>query len=226
MLLAVLLSVALLAWSGVANLVLGDTGYLPRNLVLTALLLALARAAGLRVADLGLARRDVGSGLRWGALAMAVVALGLTVAVALGDAAGPVTAMLQDERAQLAPGSLAWAALVRIPLGTALFEEVAFRGVLLAALLRITSTSGAVAWSSVVFGLWHVAPTMVALELNGVAPLSLGGLSAVAGGVIVTTVGGVVFALLRVRSGSLVAPILAHVATNSLALLAAAVSTS
>ena len=42
-----------------------------------------------------------------------------------------------------------------------------------------------------------------------------------AGAVVVTFVAGLVFGWLRLRSRSLVAPVLAHVATNGLALVAA-----
>ena len=42
-----------------------------------------------------------------------------------------------------------------------------------------------------------------------------------AGAVVVTFLAGLVFAWLRLRSRSLVAPVLAHVATNGLALVAA-----
>ena len=44
------------------------------------------------------------------------------------------------------------------------------------------------------------------------------------GTIAVTTVAGVLFAWLRLRSGSLVAPILAHIATNSFAYVGALVA--
>lgn len=211
-----------MAWSLLANFVLGDTGYILRNLVLSALALVLARRFGFNPRQLGLSRGDVRAGLAWGSAAMAVVGAVLLAAVMVADHLAPVAALLADERAQLTPGRLAFVATVRIPLGTALFEEVVFRGLLLAAWLRVTSTGRAVWWSSVVFGVWHVAPTVVALELNGIDALGVGGVGAVLAGVAVTTLAGIGFSWLRLRSGSLLAPILAHTATNSFALLAAA----
>lgn len=216
------LAAALVGWSLLANLVIGDVGYVTRNLVLTALALEAARRAGFGWTDLGLGPRAWRAGLWWGLAAMAVVAAVLVVGVLLADRVPPVAALLDDERARLPAERLAFVALVRIPFGTALFEEVVFRGLLLAAWLRITSTARAVWWSSAVFGVWHVAPTMVALELNGVDPLSGAGAGAVLGAVAITTVAGIGFTWLRLRSGSLLAPILAHIATNSFALLAAA----
>ncbi len=61
---------------------------------------------------------------------------------------------------------------------------------------------------SVLFGLWHV---------NGVLHNGSGGIAvgAVIGTVLATTVAGVGFGWLRVRSDSQLAPVLAHVATNS-----------
>lgn len=217
------LAALLVGWSLVANLGLGDTGYLPRNLALTAVLLVVAmRAWGLSVQELGLARASLSRGAVWGGAAVVVVAVVLGLAVLLADHLSVVARLLADERAQLTSAELRHHVLLRIPLGTAVFEEVAFRGVLLAAWLRRRGTRHGVIGTSLVFGLWHVAPTMVALELNGVAVTSLTGLGAFVGAVVVTALAGVLFAGLRVASGSLLAPILAHWATNALGLLAAA----
>jgi uncharacterized protein len=63
-------------------------------------------------------------------------------------------------------------------------------------------------------------PTMQALEVNapdaGPAAVAAG----VAGGVVVTAVAGLGFCLLRLRSGSVIAPVIAHAAINSLATVA------
>jgi uncharacterized protein len=216
------LALALLAWSVVANLGLGDRFYVGRNLLLTFLLLVLARAVGLTTSDLGLGRIDLARGRRWGLAAVAVVAVVLGLAVGVADRFQPVAALLGDQRASLPSAEVAYQAAVRIPLGTALFEEVAFRGVLLALFVRTMGIWRATVTSSVVFGLWHVAPAIVALRINGVVPASAGGVGAVVSTVLVTTVAGVLFCLLRWRSGSLLAPVLAHWATNALGLVAAA----
>ena len=219
---ALAVSAGLMLWSLIANLVIGDTAYTLRNLLLTAGLLVAARRAGLGAAALGLAREHIGDGLRWGAGAVAVIAVVVAAGVAFAEVLPGVSALLADERAQLEGATLAAAMLVRIPLGTALFEEVAFRGVLLAVFLRCCSPKVAVLASSVVFGLWHIAPTAVNLQLNNIAPTSPAGLAAIVGGVAVTTVAGLAFTWLRWRSGSLLAPVLGHWATNALGLWAAA----
>jgi uncharacterized protein len=221
---ALVLSGSLVAWSALANLGLGDLLYVPRNLLLTGGLLLLARRWGLTVDELGLSRRNLGPGLRWGTGSAGVVAVVVGAGVVLADVIGPIATLLADDRAALTGTALAAAVLVRIPLGTAVFEEVAFRGVLRAVARRRWSAVPATLWTSAVFGLWHVAPTIVALRVNDVEPTSAAGIGAIAGAVATTTVAGVVFDQLRARSGSLVAPILAHWATNAFGLLAAAAS--
>ncbi|MFP4233595.1 MAG: CPBP family intramembrane glutamic endopeptidase [Nitriliruptoraceae bacterium] len=218
------LGLAVLAWSLVANWVIGDPGYTARNLLLTITLLVVARGAGLAPAELGLERDRVYDGLRWGGGAAAVIAVVLVAGVLLADALPGVATLLDDERAQLEGSALVSAALVRIPVGTAAFEETLFRGVLLAVFLRGTSLGRAALGTSALFGLWHVAPTAVSLELNGVVASSPEGIAAIAGAVAVTTVAGLGFTWLKVRSGSLLAPVLAHWATNAFGLLAAAAS--
>lgn len=222
--LAVLLTVGVVAWSPVANLVIGDRWYVSRNLVLTLLLIAGALALGASLGDLGLAADQLGAGLRWGRVVVVVVAVAVALAAALAGRVKLLGGLLSDQRANLPFPALVQAVLVRIPFGTALFEEVLFRGVLLFALFEVVSVPAAVVWSSVAFGLWHVAPTMVSLRENGIDPASVEGRSAIVGSVAVTTVAGVGFSWLLLGSGSLLAPILAHWATNALGLLAAAVT--
>lgn len=225
MLVLPLFSGLLLVWSAIADLVLGETLYTSRNLAITVLLLVAWRTRSRSWAEaaneLGLARNRLLAGARWGTIAFAVVAGVLFLGVAIADRVPPVAALLADERAVRFADDLLFTALVRIPLGTAVFEEVAFRGVLLAAALRTLSTWWAVTVSSVVFGLWHIPPTVVALWINDVSAASTEGVATIAGAVVVTTIAGFGFSWLRLGSGSLLAPVLAHCATNSLALLAA-----
>ena len=117
---------------------------------------------------------------------------------------------------------LAEEALVRIPIGTALFEELLFRGVLLALLLILFRPGLAVACCSVLFGLWHVLPALGFADAN--AGLGSGGgadVVAVVVTVVVTALAGVVLACVRLRSGSLVAPGIVHAMVNATALVAA-----
>lgn len=209
-----LVLVVLVAHNLVGNLVLPPALYVPVNLSVAAVLVAMARASGISAAELGLGRASVARGVAVGGVVFLVVAVVLVVAALV-----PATRQLfADQRvAGVTGGAVAFQALVRIPLGTVVLEEVAFRGVLLALLARATSTPAAVVLSSLMFGLWHVVPTVEALRANKVAPGFLG----VSAAVVATAVAGAVLCWLRLRSESLVAPALAHTATNSVALVLA-----
>jgi membrane protease YdiL (CAAX protease family) len=131
-------------------------------------------------------------------------------------AAAPATRpALRDERITgLSGRAVAYQVMVRIPLGTVLWEETAFRGVLQAALCRVMPGGAAIAVTNGVFGIWHVRPTAAALRVNGLAGGPGQTMAAVASGVAATAAGGVLLSWLRMRSGSLAAPILLHLATN------------
>ena len=80
---------------------------------------------------------------------------------------------LGDDLAHASGKLIAFEAAIRIPLGTALVEEILFRGVLLGLLLTQNSTLTAIVVSSVIFGLWHIFPTINTLESNnGAAALN------------------------------------------------------
>jgi membrane protease YdiL (CAAX protease family) len=184
-------------------------------------LLAAARISGLSWADLGLARHRLPAGLRWGGACSALVACGYAVGLAVPG----LRSLLTDARvAGLDGGEIAYQVLVRIPFGTVLWEEVAFRGVLLAALARLMSVRAATATSAAVFAIWHVRPTLGALAANDLADGPVLRAVAVLLAGLVTGVAGVLFTWLRLRSGSLLAPGLLHLAANTLGTLAAAIA--
>lgn len=186
-----------------------DRAVLPLNLALGAALVAAARAAGLSWDELGLGAAGVAPGLRWGGAAAALVLAGAAVALRL-----PTTRRLFADRrlAHLDRGGLALRALVRMPLGTSAFEEVAYRGVLFGALAGAGSVAMAVSVSAVLFGLSHVGPALAMARAN---PHRVSPTTVVAATVLATAVGGVLFALLRVRTLGIVAPALAHWAVNA-----------
>lgn len=200
------------------NRVVPEGLYVPVRLASSALLLLVAvRLAGCRLDDLGLDRVHVPAGLRWGGGAAAVVLGGYLLGLVLP----PTRDLYLDERVRsLTAGGLAYMALVAVPLGTVLLEELAFRSVLPAILNRRTSTWRAVLGSSALFGLWHVLPS---IGLNTVNPL-VGSFAAGAAGQVAATTfavvgtfgAGIVFSWLRYRSGSLLASILLHVSTNTI----------
>jgi len=189
--------------------------------VLMGALILVAWGTGATLADLGLAPADVGGGLRYGAGAFGLVLLVLIVAAVIPATNG----FLHDSRAQISGGRLVYDLGVSIVLFTAIPEEFAFRGVLLGSALRLWGPWRASLITSALFGLWHIAPTLHTMSDNrAVRSLSVtaGGESLlVLGSIAVTFVAGLAFCWLRLRSRSLIAPIMAHAAINGLALTVA-----
>jgi membrane protease YdiL (CAAX protease family) len=187
------------------------------NALAAGVTLAAAAASGLTATDLGLRRDQLRSGLRLGSAAAAPVVAAFALA-ALTPATRP---LLDDQRvAGLDGRQLAYQVLLRIPLGTVAWEEIAFRGVLQAALRRVLAEPAATAAASAVFGIWHIRPAAEALAANRLAPgrgARIAAVTAVAAG---TTAAGALLSVLRERSGSLAAPVLLHLAANCTAPLA------
>ncbi len=196
--------------------------YVPINLTVAAVLVWGARLSGLTWQELGFDPGRVVTGLVLGLAVVVMVAGAVAGAPSLAQVVPPLRRLLTDRRATGLSGTrLAYDTLVRVPLGTAVCEEVFFRGVLFAAMLDTGSVTGAVVVSSTLFGLWHVGPTLATLRENDSALAAAQRTLAVAGAVGATTIGGVAFCLLRLISGSLSTPVLAHWACNAFALLAA-----
>jgi membrane protease YdiL (CAAX protease family) len=193
------------------------------NAVAAGAALGAAAASGLTAGDLGLRRDRLRTGLRYGSAAAAPVVAAFGLA-ALIPATRP---LLDDQRvAGLDRRQLAYQVLLRIPVGTVAWEEIAFRGVLHGALRRVLSEPAAVGVGSAVFGLWHIRPTAEALAVNGLAAGRGARIAAVTGVAAGTAGAGVLFGLLRERSGSLAAPVLVHLAANCVAPLASALAGS
>jgi membrane protease YdiL (CAAX protease family) len=189
--------------------------------VLTGALALVAWWSGASPADLGLERGAVPTGLRYGAAAFGAVGL-----VVLTAAVVPLTQpVLHDSRGDITGGRLLYELTVTVALLTAVPEEFAFRGVLLGSATALWGPRRATWVTALLFGLWHIQPTLQTMSDNravGAASTQVAGrMALVAGAVVVTFVAGLAFAWLRLRSRSLVAPVLAHVATNGLALVAA-----
>jgi uncharacterized protein len=185
--------------------------------------LAIARWAGLSWQEVGLGRGTWRPGLIWAAGAIGAVA----VVFAIGAALPATRDAFRDTRYHLGWEHTLLTAFLLIPLGTVLFEEVAFRGVLWGLLRRAHGTLTATVVSSALFGLWHVLPSLGLATDNQAIGSTVGkGKSgeaiAVLATVLFTGLAGVVFCELRRRSGSLLASIGLHWATNALGVLAAA----
>lgn len=216
---AVTLAVGLVAYGTALNLrPPSDRTYVALNAAAGAVVVAVtAWVTGAAPRELGLSVPSAGSVVA--ALAVVVAVVGtVPVLVTFGRRSSRVADLLSDGRVRgMSRPVVLRRVLVRIPIGTAGFEEVAFRGALLAMFAEVLTVPAAVIASSVAFGLWHLAPTWQALEANDVRrrawPMAL----AVAG----TAAAGAVLCVLRLWSGGLLVPWTVHAALNGGALVAA-----
>ena len=222
--LALALVVALaVAGNAATNVLIPPPLYVFAALLLALLVVLVAvRVGGCSARDLGLDREQLGHGLRLGAAAAAVLAVVLTVGAVM-----PATRDLYADRRvdQHSVTLLLYHTLVRIPLGTVVLEETLFRGVLLGLPLRRWSPRAAVAFSSVLFGLWHLLPARNVSGFNPVVATATQGtlrqVLLIVLAVAATALAGAVFCWLRLRARSVAAPAMLHLAGNSLAYLLA-----
>ncbi|OBI71636.1 CPBP family intramembrane glutamic endopeptidase [Mycobacterium sp. E740] len=189
---AATMAVAMVGWSFVAPRV----RFHPiANAALGTALYALARP------PLGLRPPALWSGLRYGLSAGAVIAAGVASATAIPPVRRGMAAR------ELPEHPLRWMAF-DIPVGTVWPEEIAYRATLGTAAENAFEPIGGRLLQSVAFGLWHIMDARITRN-------------PVLGTVLFTGVAGWAFGWLHARSGSLAAPMLAHLAANETAALAA-----
>ena len=210
-----------LAWGAFAHRVLPERVRSGAGLGAALGLAALARRQGADWSDLGCEARDLPAGLKLGAAAAGAIVAVTATARAL-DRSGTA---FQDARVSDASRAEAAAhLLIRIPIATALAEELVFRGVILGLGQRGGDRRRALLVSALTFGLWHIGSALHPERqraTTGVvgqrrAPVAV----VVAGDVAATTIGGLGFGWLRLRSGSIAAPVMAHAALNGSAYVA------
>jgi membrane protease YdiL (CAAX protease family) len=179
------------------------------NLGLLVLLLAWAfGAARFSAAELGLAPRTAPASAALGGALSIAAALPPVLFIALAPlfAGGPV----ESDVTGYSGAGMAYFLAFRQPVGTALFEEVAFRGVLYGAWQRAGGDRLALIATALAFAAWHLVITSRTVAASGVVDAPW----AVAAGVAVSLaglfIGGLLFAYLRWHTNSVAAPAMAH----------------
>ncbi len=218
------IAVALIVVSNVmSNRILPNWAYLPWNATMAILLIVLAHRSGFDFTGVGLAfrrwHRPVGVGLILVATTGFIFALGLILPATKG-------AFIDARVNQTSLGGMLYQVLLRIPLGTVLLEEIAFRGVL----PTLFGGNPAQVWrwkpilgASALFGAWHILPSSALTDGNSAVHEMFGGsailvtLLAVASTMLV----GVLLSLVCYVGRGLKASMLVHWATNSLGFVAA-----
>jgi uncharacterized protein len=181
------------------------------NLGVGILVVLAAKRLGYSAAEIGLSREAWRRGWKPGVVIGALILLGVAVL------AGPAHRISADPAVQGMPLSiLAWQVLIRIPIGTALFEETMFRGVLYVAWQRRWGGRGAVLGSSVAFALWHVVAEMHRQERQG-HPWGRDAAAAAIPVLGFLFLVGVVLCCLRRRTGGVIATTIVHWAANAIA---------
>lgn len=215
-------AIALLAAHNITqNTILNESGYVTSSVLAATSLIGLAKATGADFADMGLSRQGAHESARLVACAAGAVLIGSAAALAVPDA----RAYMRDERAHdESIQAMRQKVLLRFPLGTALFEEVAFRGVI-PVLVGRSSFEGDLA-SAGLFGLWHLFPAFNALTGNPLGRRLTGTnrLRAVVVGSAGAAVAGLALAGIRRRTGGLLAPWFLHSWFNIISYLAGVVA--
>lgn len=164
--------------------------------------------------DLGLSGREVRSGLLWGILAAVASSLVMFIAFLISPD------IFRDSRYNQSAGSMLRAVLFTLPVGTVLLEEVVFRGMYYHFGTIVRSEKFGILLSAGLFGLWHILSARAFQSPFIYIPQ----LVTVSGIVVVTALAGVLFALLRHKSKSLLAPIILHWSINATAMILAYLS--
>lgn len=169
----------------------------------------------LSLSDIGLSRNRLAAGLGYALVAIVVIVIALVVSYFVKHS------LFHDTRYHQSLSAAITAGLLVVPLKTVLFEELAFRGILPALLKDLGHKPLWIALvSASLFGLWHIATAHAGNTLPGNDSNLL-----ITGVVFVTTfAGGLLFYFLRLKSDSLVAPILVHWLINGTTIVLAALS--
>lgn len=221
-----LIVIAIIIYGAVLARVVPLKAHLPLNIAATITTVALGILIGLNFNELGLAN------IQKGLVVGGAISLAIIVGTFIVSFIPPIKRIfIAENHANVKKGRLIFESAVRIPLGTALVEETLFRGLLLGVLLVSYGETTALIVSSVIFGLWHILPSIDSLAKNDAALNILGSrkrwhFAGIAGVVVVTAVAGAGFSYLRILSGSLLAPWLVHWAINSSGTITSAIQGS
>jgi membrane protease YdiL (CAAX protease family) len=193
---------------------------MPFNLTVLGVALLLARARGTTWDAMGMSADRLRRGATVGNL-IGIVIVGFFFAAVVFPATRE--AFRDDRIIEGSIGLSLYHAQIRVPIGTAVHEEVVSRSIIFGMLARRTSPLVAALWSSLLFGLWHVLPALDAVETNPVGDAFGSTWEPVVAAIVSTFLAGMVFVWIRLYSGSIIAPIIVHMATNSTAIIASAV---
>ncbi|MFO0920167.1 MAG: CPBP family intramembrane glutamic endopeptidase [Candidatus Saccharimonadales bacterium] len=177
------------------------------------------KIANLNLSEIGLSSNNIKSGLKYGLLALSIITVSFTAAFLLHSQ------LFKDPRYNNSFYDTFYTVSILLPLKTVLFEELVFRGVGLTLLLKINASKLlAVSVSSIAFGIWHISSSVGVNGYYITDNFSVTKSLFIIASVLATAIAGFVLCGLRLRSKSLLAPIITHWSVNAIALLLAATS--
>jgi membrane protease YdiL (CAAX protease family) len=180
------------------------------NLTLLPLVLVWAVAIqGLSFASLGLTRRNALASAGAGAALAALVSIPVVLyfIFPVGVAEGSID---YEEVEDLSMGSFLLWAFFRQPVGTAIFEEVVFRGVLQGSMTRAFGTAKGILATAATFALWHVVINYRTIQDTNIGDSAILSPLAQVGSIGGLVLGGLFLSLLRHRTRNLAGPIVFH----------------
>ena len=207
----------ILLYSTVLAKLVPEKFHIALNALIAIVAILIGFGFGLNAQQMGVALNTITSGLFIAVIATILICI-VTIIMALIP---PLRRFFIGDNLSNASGKLiAFETAIRIPFSTALIEEILFRGVLLGLLLAHNSQITALVISSVLFGLWHIFPTIKTLEQNKTTKKIVGTSKAktsagVLATIVTTTIAGFIFGILRIIAGSIIAPWLVHWSINA-----------
>lgn len=184
-----------------------------------ACLLTTCRLANFTLDDIGLKPANIKTGLRYAGLVIAIIAAGALLIFFVDRQ------FFKDPRYHHTLSVALYASLVLLPLKTVLFEEISFRGIFPAFILRFKKSRWtATLLSSLAYGIWHVSSARAIGSYNIGDHIIVPKTLVIMVALLATTLAGIVLTELRWRSKSLVAPIVVHWFINGFAIILAALA--
>lgn len=207
----------ILAYGVVLSLHIPEKYHFVTNACMAAITIVAGLQVGLSVDDMGMGLHVVFKGIFVACVVSAAIVVGVFI-VASVPSLRRYFVLAQHMR----PNRVAYETAVRIPLSTALSEEILFRGVLLGILLSYNGTIISVGICSLTFGLWHIFPGLDRLRMQKSTLYSTRGATTIFAvtTILATALAGIFFCWLRILAGSIIAPWLTHWSINASAMLA------
>jgi len=168
------------------------------------------RWAGLSLKEIGITRLGAQRGalIGLGVAALVILPVIIYFMFPLGLSEGSI--QYTGSAADRSLGSFLLWALLRQPIGVSIFEETMFRGVLQGLSLRSYGLVRGILFSAVTFALWHLVINFRTVRDTNVGDSVGLAVAAQLASMLGLILGGVFMSVLRLRSGSLAAPIAFH----------------